>query len=174
MDAAAKSNADAGERRTAVERVSEREVVVTRSFQAPARLVFEAWTTPDLLKRWWAPKSFGVTFVSCEADVRVGGAYRFVFRHPASDQPLAFLGRYLEVTPPFRLVWTNEEGGEGGQVTTVTFEERDGCTRVVMHDLYPSKTALDEAFASQSMDGFCETFEQLDELLLASAEGEAR
>jgi uncharacterized protein YndB with AHSA1/START domain len=152
--------------RTAVERKSERELVVTRSFDAPARIVFEAWTTPELLKRWWAPKSFGISFVSCEVDARTGGAYRFVFRHPASEQPMEFFGRYIEVTPHSRLVWTNEEGGEGGQVTTVTFEERGGETLVVMHDLYPSKEALDEAIASGSTSGFGETFEQLDELLV--------
>jgi uncharacterized protein YndB with AHSA1/START domain len=152
--------------RTSVERKSERELVVTRSFDAPARIVFEAWTTPELLKRWWAPKSFGISFVSCEVDARTGGAYRFVFRHPASEQPMEFFGRYIEVTPHSRLVWTNEEGGEGGQVTTVTFEERGGETLVVMHDLYPSKEALDEAIASGSTSGFGETFEQLDELLV--------
>src|ERR1700740_2337935 len=121
---------------TTVERKSERELVVTRTFNGPARLVFEAWTTPALLMRWWTPKSFGITFISCEADVRTGGSYRFVFGHPASEQPMEFFGRYIEVTPPSRLVWTNEEGGEAGPVTTVTFEESDGGTLVVMHDLY--------------------------------------
>jgi uncharacterized protein YndB with AHSA1/START domain len=116
---------------TTVERKSERELVVSRTFIGPARIVFEAWTTPELLKRWWAPKSFGITFISCEADVRTGGTYRFVFGHPSSPQPLAFFGKYLEVTPPSRLVWTNDEGGEGGPVTTVTFEERGAGTLVV-------------------------------------------
>ena len=152
---------------TTAERASDRELVVTRTFNAPARLVFEAWTRPELLKRWWAPKSFGVAFISCEADVRAGGAYRFVFSHPASDQPMAFFGKYLEVTPHARLVWTNEEGHEGGAVTTVTFEERAGETLVVLRDRYPSKQALDEAIASGSTSGFGETFEQLDELLAA-------
>ena len=150
---------------TTVERKSERELVVTRAFSGPARLVFEAWTKPELLTRWWAPKSFGVSFVSCEADVRAGGAYRFVFAHPDSAQPMAFFGRYLEVTPHARLVWTNEEGGDGGAVTTVTFEERGAETLVVMHDLHPSKEALDDAMASGSTCGFDETFAQLDELL---------
>jgi uncharacterized protein YndB with AHSA1/START domain len=151
--------------RTTVERKSERELVVTRIFNGPARLVFEAWTKPELLKRWWAPKSYGVSFISCEADVRTGGTYRFVFGHPASGQPMAFFGRYIEVIPSSRLVWTNDEGGEGGSVTTVTFEERGGETLVVMHDLYPSKEALDGAIASGSTSGIGETFEQLDELL---------
>jgi uncharacterized protein YndB with AHSA1/START domain len=151
---------------TTVERTSERELVVTRTFNGPARLVFEAWTKPELLKRWWAPRSFGVSFISCEADVRAGGIYRFVFSHPASEQPMEFFGRYIEVTPHSRLVWTNDEGAEGGAVTTVTFEERGDATLVVMHDLYPSKEALDEAIASGSTGGCSETFEQLDELLV--------
>jgi uncharacterized protein YndB with AHSA1/START domain len=151
---------------TSVERTSEREVVVTRSFNGPARLVFAAWTTPDLLMKWWAPKSYGISFISCEADVRTGGTYRFVFGHPSSEQPMAFFGRYIEVIPPARLVWTNDEGGEGGAVTTVTFEERGAQTLVVMHDLYSSKEALDEAIASGSMGGLGETFAQLDDLLV--------
>jgi uncharacterized protein YndB with AHSA1/START domain len=127
---------------------------VTRTFNGPARIVFEAWTKPELLKRWWAPKSFGVSFISCEADVRAGGTYCFVFGHPASEQPMKFFGRYIEVTPHSRLVWTNDEGGEGGAVTTVTFEERGAETLVVMHDLSPSKEALDGAIASGSTGGF--------------------
>lgn len=152
--------------RTTVERKSEREPVVTRTFDGPARIVFEAWTKPELLKRWWAPKSFGISFLSCEADVRVGGTYRFVFGHAASEQPMAFFGRYIDVTPHSRLVWTNDEGGEDGAVTTVTFEEIGGKTLVVLHDLYPSKEALDAAIASGSTSGTGESFEQLDELLV--------
>ena len=151
---------------TTTERTSDRELVVTRTFNAPARIVFEAWTKPELLKRWWAPKSFGLTMISCEADVRVGGTYRLMFRHDAFAEPLAFFGRYLEVTPHSRLVWTNEEGEGGGQVTTVTLEEKGGKTLLVMHDLYPSKEALDAAIASGSTSGTGETFEQLDELLV--------
>ena len=153
---------------TTVERKSERELVVTRTFNGPARIVFEAWTTPELFKRWWVPKSFGLSLLSCEMDVRVGGTYRLVFSHPASPEPMAFFGRYNEVMPHSRLVWTNDEGGEGGAVTTVTFEERGAETLVVMHDLYPSKEALDAAIASGSTNGLesGETFEQLDELLV--------
>jgi uncharacterized protein YndB with AHSA1/START domain len=168
MGATAESDPTSGKNRTTVERTSERELVVTRTFNAPARILFEAWTKPELLKLWWAPKSFGISFVSCEADVRTGGTYRFVFSHPASEQPMAFFGRYIEVTPPSRLVWTNEEGDEDGQVTTVTFEERGGETLVVVHDLYPSKEALDGAIASGSTSGFSETFEQLDDLLVTA------
>ena len=153
--------------RTTAERKSERELVVTRIFDAPARIVFEAWTKPELLKQWWAPKSFGVSFLSCEADVRVGGTYRFVFGHADAPEPMAFFGRYIEVTPHSRLVWTNEEAGDSGAVTTVTFEEKGGKTLLVMHDLYPSKEALDAAVASGSTGGMWETFEQLDELLVA-------
>jgi uncharacterized protein YndB with AHSA1/START domain len=167
MDAKAESDKNGA----TAERKSERELVVTRTFNAPARIVYDAWTKPELLKRWWAPQSFGIAFVSCEADVRTGGGYRFVFRHPASEEPMAFFGRYIEVTPLSRLVWTNEEAGDNGQITTVTFEERDGETFVVVHDLYPSKEALDEAIASGSTSGFDEMFQQLDELLAGASVG---
>ena len=153
--------------RTTADRKSDRELVVTRVFNGPPRLVFEAWTKPELIKRWWIPKSCEMSFISCEADVRTGGSYRFVFGHPASDQPAAFFGRYLEVTPYSRIVWTNDEGGDGGAVTTVTFEERGGKTLLVVQDLYPSKEALDEAIASGSTSGFSETFEQLEDLLVS-------
>src|SRR5580765_4826593 len=120
---------------TTTERTSDRELVATRTFNAPARIVFEAWTRPELLKRWWAPRSFGLTMISCEADVRVGGTYRLVFRHDAFPEPMAFFGRYIEVTPHSRLVWTNDEGGDGGAVTTATFEERADKTLLVLYDL---------------------------------------
>jgi uncharacterized protein YndB with AHSA1/START domain len=147
--------------RTTVERKSEREFVVTRTFNAPARLVFEAWTKPELIKRWWVPKSIGMSLLSCEMDVRVGGSYRFVFGQDAS-QTMAFFGKYIEVTPHARLVWTNEEGG-GEAVTTVTFEEKGGKTLLVLHERHPSKEAVDEAIGFG--EGLRETFEQLDELL---------
>ena len=171
MDTRRESEPTPMKNRTTVERKSERELVVTRIFNGPARLVFEAWTKPELLKRWWAPKSFGVSFLSCEADVRAGGTYRFVYGHAASEQPMAFFGRYIEVIPNARFVWTNDEGGEGGAVTTVTFEEAGDETRVAMHDLYPSKEALDGAIASGSTGGCCESFEQLDELLVTRGAG---
>ena len=148
---------------TTVERKSERELVVTRTFNGPARIVFEAWTTPELFRRWWVPQSFGLSLLSCDMDARVGGTYRLVFSHPESQEPMAFFGRYNEVVPHSRLVWTNDEGGEDGAVTTVTFEQRGDTTHVVMHDLYPSKEAL-EAGAGNT-DGAGESFEQLDELL---------
>jgi len=149
--------------RTTVERKSERELVVTRTFNGPARLVFEAWTKPELLKRWWAPKSMGISLLSCEADVRAGGKYRFEIGHGDSN-PMAFFGRYIEVTPYSRLVWTNEESDDGA-VTTVTFAEKGGKTLLVMHELYPSKEALDRAIAGME-GGMTETFTQLDELLV--------
>ena len=153
--------------RTTVERKSERELVTTRTFNGPARIVFQAWTTPELFQRWWVPESFGLTLLSYEADFRVGGRYRLVFSHPAAPEPVAFFGTYLEVTPHSRLVWTNEEGGESGQVTTVTFEERGGQTLLVVRDLYPSKEALDEAIASGATGALPEQFEQLDEILVS-------
>ena len=151
--------------RTTVERKSERELVVTRTFNAPARIVFEAWTKPELFRRWWVPKSYGLTLLSCDKDVRVGGKYRLVFSHPSAPNPMEFFGRYLEVTPHSRLVWTNEEGGDAGQVTTITFKETGGKTLLVMHDLYPSKEALDGAIASESTGAWPEQFEALDDLL---------
>src|ERR1700733_540985 len=153
--------------RTTVEQKSERELVVTRTFNGPARLVFEAWTKPELLKRWWVPKSFGVSMTSCEMDVRVGGTYRFEFLHSASPEPMAFYGKYLEVIPHSRLVWTNEEGGDGGAVTTVTFEDKGTQTLVVVHELHPSKEALDAARASGVEAGTLVQHEQLDDLLVA-------
>jgi uncharacterized protein YndB with AHSA1/START domain len=145
--------------RTTAERKSDREVVVTRTLNGPARLVFEAWTTPALFMRWWAPRSMGMTLLSCEMDVRVGGRYRLKF-----GQGMDFFGQYLEVTPNSRLVWTNEDSGPDGPVTTVTFEEKGGQTLLVLRELYPSKEALDAAGlgAAQAM---AEMFEQLDELL---------
>jgi uncharacterized protein YndB with AHSA1/START domain len=147
--------------RTTVQRQSERELVTSRTFNAPARLVFEAWTTPELFKVWWAPKSMGMALVSCEMDARVGGTYRLEFARDA----MVFFGKYLEVTPYSRLVWTNDEGGEGGPITTVTLEESAGQTLLVMSELYSSKEALDAAGtgAAEMMD---EIFGQLDQLLV--------
>ena len=155
---------------TTAERKSDRELVVTRTFNAPADLVFEAWARPELLQRWWTPPSFGISFVSCEADVRTGGTYRFVFSHPDFEQPMAFFGRYVEVTPHSRIVCTNEESADGA-ITTVTFEEKDGKTLLVLHELWPSKQALDDAIASGSTGtgGTAEQFALLDELLVTLA-----
>ena len=164
MDVRKDSELTSLKNRTTVERKSDRELVVTRTFNAPARLVFEAWTTPELFKQWWVPKSMGMVLRSCEMDVRVGGGYRLVFGHDASN-PAEFFGRYIEVTPHSRLVWTNDEGGDGGPVTTVTFEEKGGKTLLVMRELYPSKEALDAA-GTGAADAMVETFAQLDELLL--------
>jgi len=164
MDARSANEPALRKNSTTVERRSERELVVTRGFDAPTRIVFEAWTKPELFKRWWAPKSTGVSLLSCEMDVRVGGLYRLEFGHPDSKQPMAFFGRYVEAAPPSRLVWTNEENDDG-PVTTVTFEERDGGTLVVLRELYPSKEAVDRVVAG--MEGAMpETFAQLDELLV--------
>jgi uncharacterized protein YndB with AHSA1/START domain len=151
------------EQRTTVERKSDRELVVTRTFNGPARIVFKAWTKPELLKRWWSPKSAAISLLSCEVDARAGGKYRFEFGHDAS-KTVAFFGRYIEVTPHSRLVWTNEESDDGA-VTTVTFEERGGKTLLVLHELYPSKEALDRAISGME-GGMPETFGRLDELLV--------
>jgi uncharacterized protein YndB with AHSA1/START domain len=156
---------------TTVERKSDRELVVRRSFDGPARIVFEAWTRPELMQRWWAPRSSGMSLVSCEMDVRVGGGYRLEFGRPGTSQRMAFFGKYLEVTPPSRLVWTNEES-EAGAVSTVTFEEKDGKTLLVLHERYPSKEALDAAFIGME-DGMPESFAQQDDLLATRVAREA-
>ena len=158
--------------RTTSERKSARELVITRTFDAPVRLVFEAWTTAELFRQWWVPKSSGATLLSCEQDVRVGGSYRLQLAHPRAATPMTFFGRYLEVVPNARLVWTNEESDDGA-VTTVTFEEKDGRTLLVMSELYPSKRAFD--IAMEGMDeAMPETFEQLDEFLAGRAVGAQR
>jgi uncharacterized protein YndB with AHSA1/START domain len=153
--------------RTTVERKSDREVVVTRTINGPARIVFEAFTRAELLRRWWVPRSMGMTLLSCEVDARVGGKYRLVFDF--DPEPFAFFGTYVEVEPYSRLAWTNEEGGEDGPVTTVTFEEKDGKTLVVLQERYPSKEALDAA-GTGAADAMLETFDQLDELLVTLGE----
>jgi uncharacterized protein YndB with AHSA1/START domain len=155
--------------RTTVERTSDRELVVTRTFSGPARFVYDAWTKPELLKRWWAPKSLGVSLFSCEADVRVGGRYRYVFgRDP--KQAMAFSGTYTEVTPSSRLVWTQlfeQMPAAGEAVVTATFDEREGKTRLVVRQLYASKEALDGAVASGMEKGMRETYDQLEALVSA-------
>ena len=162
-----KESSPAATNRTTVERKSDFEMLVTRTFNAPVHIVFEAWSKPELFKLWWVPKSAGLTLLSCDMDVRTGGTYRLVFSHPVSDQPMAFFGTYKEVTPHKRIVWTNEES-EQGAVTTVTFEEKAGKTLVTFHERYPTKEALDEALAG-SAEGLPEQFAQLDELLAGSA-----
>ena len=163
MVAKGEDDPTSGKNRTTVERKSERELVITRTFKAPARIVFEAWTNPELFKRWWVPKSMGMSLLSCEMDVRVGGKYRLVFGVGGSKVMEVF-GKYIEVIPHSRLVWTNEESDDGA-VTTVTFEGKGGKTLLVLHELYPSKEALDGAI--EGMDGgMPEQFEQLEELLV--------
>ena len=159
----ARESSPAAMNRTVVERKSDRELVVTRTFDAPAHIVFEAWSKPELFKLWWVPKSAGMSLVSCDMDIRSGGTYRLVFSHPAFEQPMAFFGTYREVTPHQRLVWTNEESDQGA-VTTVTFEEQAGKTLVTFHELYPTTAALEEALAG-SAEGLPEQFAQLDALL---------
>jgi uncharacterized protein YndB with AHSA1/START domain len=156
-------------RKSEVKRTSDRELVVTRTVNGPARLVFKAWTTPELFKQWWVPKSLGMVLRSCEMDVRAGGTYRLVFE----PNGMAFFGTYRDVTPPSRLVWTNEESGPDGSVTTATFEEKGGKTLIVVHELYPSKEALDAA-GTGAADAMGETFDQLDEMLVTLAANEER
>jgi uncharacterized protein YndB with AHSA1/START domain len=151
---------------TTIARKSDRELVVTRSFDAPVHIVFQAWSTPELFQQWWVPKSAGLTVLSCQMDIRTGGSYRLVMKHPAMEQPMAFFGTYKDVTAPSRMQWTNEESPDGA-LTTVTFAEKDGKTLVVLTDLYPTKESLDAAMASGATSGFDEQFGQLDALLAA-------
>jgi uncharacterized protein YndB with AHSA1/START domain len=171
MDARTESKRGPVKNRTTVERKSDREVVVTRTINGPVRIAFEAFTRAELFKRWWVPKSMGMTLLSCELDARVGGKYRLVFDH--DPEPVAFFGTYVEVKPYSRLAWTNDEGGEGGPVTTVTFDEKGGKTLVVLLEAYPSKEALDAA-GTGAADAMVETFDQLDELLVALGESSAQ
>jgi uncharacterized protein YndB with AHSA1/START domain len=163
MEARRESEMATAKNRTTTERKSEREFVVTRTIHGQARLVFEAWTRPELFQRWWVPKSFPLTLVECEMDARVGGKYRLEFRQ--QDATFQVFGKYLEVTPYSRLVWTNDEDQGGGAVTTVTFQESAGKTLVVVHELYPSKEALDDAIASGSTAGMPEQLDELDAFL---------
>jgi uncharacterized protein YndB with AHSA1/START domain len=150
---------------TSMERTSDREIVITHTFRAPADLVFDAWTKPEHVKRWWAPESRDVTLVQCDADVRPGGKYRYVLARGSSER-FAFSGKYLEIARPTRVVYTQSfEPMPGEAVVTVSFEERDGSTTLVAHELYPSKEALDGALKSGMEDGMRETFDQLDELV---------
>lgn len=158
--------------RTTVERRSDREVVVTRTFDAPARLVFEAWTKPELFKQWWVPRSMGMTLRSCRMDVRTGGKYHLVFGDDAANS-MAFFGKYMDVVPNQRIVWTNEESGADGSVTTVTFEEKNGKTTLVLSELYPTKEALDAA-GTGAQEVMNETFGQLNELLASLVATAAR
>jgi uncharacterized protein YndB with AHSA1/START domain len=146
---------------TIIERKSDREVVVTRTFDAPARIIFQAWSKPELFRRWWLPKSMGMKLVSYDADIRTGGSYRLEISYQGSE-PMAVFGKYLEVTPHSRIVWTNEESPDG-PVTTVTFEEKGGKTLLVLSELHPSKAALDAA-GTGALEAMPETFGQLDEL----------
>ena len=147
--------------RTTVDRASDREIVVTRTFDAPARIVFDAWTRPELFMRWWAPRSMGMTIRACEMDARTGGKYRLEFGQDAASA-FAFFGKYIEVIPNERIVWSNEESDDGA-VTTVTFEEKGGQTLLTLSELYPSKEALEAERGAE--DAMAEQFEQLDELL---------
>jgi uncharacterized protein YndB with AHSA1/START domain len=147
--------------RTTVERKSDRELVVTRTFDAPPQMVFKAWSQADLFRRWWVPKGAGISLVSCDMDVRTGGKYRLEFG--AGGDTMAFYGKYLDVVPNERIVWTNDEGEEGA-VTTVTFEDQGGKTLLTFHELYPTTEALEEAMVGAAA-GLPTQLDQLDELL---------
>jgi uncharacterized protein YndB with AHSA1/START domain len=164
--------------RTSLERASDRELVIARTFNGPARIVFDAWTRPEHVSRWWAPQALGVSVVSCDAEVRVGGRYRYVLQ-PRKGGAIAFSGEYLEVTPHSRLVYTSffeptalgPMEGVPAVVVTVTFDEQDGRTHMVSRELYPSKEVLDGALASGMEPGVHATMDQLDELVSSLRSG---
>lgn len=154
--------------RTSMELTSDKELVITRTFRAPAHIVFDAWTKPEYVKRWWAPASRGVTLVECEADLRPSGEYRYVLGR-GDNERFAFFGKYMEITRPTRLVYTQifEPFPDAAVIVTVSFEERDGSTKVVSHELYPSAETREMALASGMEDGMRETYEQLDQLVMS-------
>ena len=161
MDQQATNHPVAGNR-TSVERKGDRELVVTRTFDAPPRIVFKVWSDPDLFREWWVPKGAPMKLVGCDMDVRTGGKYRLEFE--AGGQTMAFYGKYLDVVPGERIVWTNDEGDEEGAVTTVTLEDQGGRTLLTYHELYPTAEALEEAMQG-SAAGLPTQLDQLDELL---------
>jgi uncharacterized protein YndB with AHSA1/START domain len=162
-----KSGEPTSKNQTTMELKADRELVITRTFNAPARIVFDAWTKAELVKRWWAPKSHGVSIAECNADVRVGGSYRYVLR-PKEGDDIAFSGKYTEITPHSRLVYTQffePMRDAGAVIVTITFEEQGAKTRLVSHELYPSKEAREAALGSGMEHGMRETMDQLDELV---------
>jgi uncharacterized protein YndB with AHSA1/START domain len=168
----ARKSETAPKNETTLELRGDREIVITRDFNGPARIVFEAWTKPELVRRWWAPAGRGVAVASCEADVRAGGGYRYVLRLNNGNH-FAFSGTYSEVAPYSRLVYTEifeptaggASPGEPGVIVTVTFDERGGKTHLISHSLCPSPQVRDAIIASGMEQGMRETMDQLDELV---------
>lgn len=149
--------------RTGIERIGECELAITRRFDAPPHIVFRAWSEAALFRRWWVPQSVpGIQLVGCEIDMRTGGKYRLEFG-TGGDETMAFYGKYLDVVPNERIVWTNDEGEEGA-ITTVTFTAVDGQTLLRFHELYPSKEALEEALEGSAAP-LPEQFDQLAAVL---------
>jgi uncharacterized protein YndB with AHSA1/START domain len=156
------SSQPAARNATSVERKGERELVVTRTFDAPPRIVFKVWSDPDLFRMWWVPKGAPMKLLACDMDVRTGGKYRLEFE--AGGQTMEFFGKYLDVVPDERIVWTNDEGEEEGAVTTVTFQDQGGKTLLTFHEIYPTAEALEEAMTG-SAAGLPIQLDQLEELL---------
>lgn len=148
--------------RTAIRRKDDRELVVTRTFDATRELVFRAWSEAELFRKWWMPKDAPAKLVGCDMDVRTGGKYRLEFS--MGDQTMAFFGKYLEVVPNEKIVWTNDEGEEDGAVTTVTFADQGGRTVLTFHEVYPTRQALDEAMQGAAA-GLPTQLDQLEEML---------
>jgi uncharacterized protein YndB with AHSA1/START domain len=143
---------------------SDREIVITRVVAAPRRLVFEAWTSPEHLPRWMlGPK--GWTMPVCEVELRVGGAWHFVWRRSDGTE-MAMRGVYQEIVPPERLVCTESWGGEWPEtLNTLVLSEEGGKTTITNRVLYPSREARDAALKTGMQEGMSESFDRLAEYL---------
>jgi len=154
---------------------TDREIVLTRVFDAPRRLVFDAWTKPELLKRWLGAFG-GWSLVVCEIDLRVGGAYRYVWRDPEGAE-MGMRGVYREVVPPERLVATesfDEPWYPGEAVDTIALREDGGKTTVTTTVLYQSREARDIALKSGMEQGVAAGYDKLAELLASGmAQGDS-
>lgn len=145
---------------------TDREIVMTRAFDAPRELVFDAWTKPELLKQWLGVRG-GWTFAVCDIDLKVGGKYRFVWRKQGQPD-LGMGGVYQEVQPPERLVSTeafDQSWYPGEAVNTMELSEEDGKTVVTLTVRYESIEARDAVLASPMDKGVAESYDKLEELL---------
>jgi uncharacterized protein YndB with AHSA1/START domain len=154
---------------------SEREIAMTREFDAPRSLVFDAWTKPELLKRWLGVRG-GWTFAVCEVDLRVGGAYRYVWRGPSGAE-MGMGGVYREIVRPERIVASekfDDPWYEGEAVDTMTFVERGGKTTATTTVLYASKAVRDAVLKSPMESGVAESYDKLEEMLASTLAQEVK
>jgi len=142
---------------------TEREIVMTRVFDAPRRLVFDAFSKPELLKRWFGPR--GWSLAVCEVDLKVGGGFRFVLRGP-DGREMGMRGVYREIVPPERSVHMESfDDYPGESQVTAVFVEENGKTTLTATVLYPSKEVRDIVIKSGMEHGAAESYDKLAELL---------